>query len=364
MSCSTPDGVPDFDDGSADREHPLRLSARLHPQCQPQTGRAGHPEEHHHADRRRLRRDAADRQADAGAGDVSLPVRLHRQGRRHREGRHRAGSDLLDLLRRAVHAAPSVRIRQSAARADRRARRRLLAGQHRLDRRRLSASAGACRSRRPARCSPPRSTARSTTAEFRTDAEFRLRGAGRRCRRRRSARSSTRARPGPTSRPTTARRRRLVGMFVANFAKFEAHVDAAVLGAAPSMLPPSSRVAQPSHRQDRRGRAFSFVARRVMTARMSARRHHHHRDEAVDPRGRSGREFHPLVRARRPERQQGRDRGAAALRRRQGAAACRSACASAPSSSAGQQATKDGVIVIEAGASARRSRTGPMRARG
>ena len=27
----------------ADREHPLRLSARLHPQCQRQTGRAGHP---------------------------------------------------------------------------------------------------------------------------------------------------------------------------------------------------------------------------------------------------------------------------------------------------------------------------------
>ena len=46
-------------------------------------------------------------QADARAGDVPLPVGLHRQGRRHREGRrHRAAGDLLDLLRRAVHAAP------------------------------------------------------------------------------------------------------------------------------------------------------------------------------------------------------------------------------------------------------------------
>ena len=31
---------PDFDDASEDREHALRLSARLHPQCE-RTGRAG-----------------------------------------------------------------------------------------------------------------------------------------------------------------------------------------------------------------------------------------------------------------------------------------------------------------------------------
>ena len=35
------------------------------------------------------RRDAADREADVGAGDVSLPVGLHREGRRHREGPRR-----------------------------------------------------------------------------------------------------------------------------------------------------------------------------------------------------------------------------------------------------------------------------------
>ena len=42
-------------------------------------------------------------------GDVPLPLRLHRQGRRHREGREGPGGDVLDLLRRAVHAAPSAR---------------------------------------------------------------------------------------------------------------------------------------------------------------------------------------------------------------------------------------------------------------
>ena len=59
-------------------------------------------------------------QADARPGDVSLPVGLHRQGRRHRNRRDRARSDLLDLLRRAVHAASSVGLRQSAEAADRR----------------------------------------------------------------------------------------------------------------------------------------------------------------------------------------------------------------------------------------------------
>ncbi len=45
----------------------------------------------------------------------------------------RAAGHLLDLLRRAVHAAPSERLRQHAAAADRRAQGRLLAGEHRLD---------------------------------------------------------------------------------------------------------------------------------------------------------------------------------------------------------------------------------------
>ena len=98
-----------------DREHPLRLSARLH--AARLAHRPGRPaEEHHLSDRRRLRRDAADRQAHAGAGDVSFPVRLHRQGRRHREGPGRRRAGILHLLRRAVPAAPAGGIRQPAAR--------------------------------------------------------------------------------------------------------------------------------------------------------------------------------------------------------------------------------------------------------
>ena len=68
--------------------------------------RAGRPSaQHRHADGRRVRRAAADRAADARRRDVSLPVRLHREGRRHREGRHRAEGDVQHLLRRAVPAA-------------------------------------------------------------------------------------------------------------------------------------------------------------------------------------------------------------------------------------------------------------------
>ena len=130
-----------------DREHPLGLSARLHPQCLAHRPRRP-PEERGHAGRRCLRRAAADRQAVAGAGDVPLPVRLHRQGRGHRaRPGQRAAAGILDLLRLAVPAARSLRLRQHAARTDRQAQRRLLAGQYRLDRRQISAPAPGCRSR-------------------------------------------------------------------------------------------------------------------------------------------------------------------------------------------------------------------------
>ena len=92
-----------------DREYAGLLSARLHSECRPARAGAA-PEERHHADLRRVRRHAADRQAQPGTGDVSFPVRLYGAGRRHR-GRARQGAEggVLDLLRRAVHAAaPSV----------------------------------------------------------------------------------------------------------------------------------------------------------------------------------------------------------------------------------------------------------------
>ena len=91
-----------------DRKHPFGLSARLHPQRLAHRPRRP-SEERGDAGRRRLRRDAADRQADAGAGDVSFPVRLHREGRRHRaRPRQRAAAGILHLLRLAVPAARSL----------------------------------------------------------------------------------------------------------------------------------------------------------------------------------------------------------------------------------------------------------------
>ena len=57
------------------------------------------PEQRRLPDVRRLRRAAADRAADAGAGDVPFPVRLHGQGGGHRGGRDRAGGDVQHLLR-------------------------------------------------------------------------------------------------------------------------------------------------------------------------------------------------------------------------------------------------------------------------
>jgi len=125
--------VPDFDDASLTENtrcaYPLDFIANASA-----TGRAS--EEHRDADLRRLRGDAADRQAHRRRGDVPLPLGLHRQGGRHRARPDRAGGDLLDLLRRAVHAAAPEHLRQPAARPHRQAQRRLLAGQHRLDRRR------------------------------------------------------------------------------------------------------------------------------------------------------------------------------------------------------------------------------------
>ena len=128
--------ICNFDDDFEDREHPLRLSARVHPQCVAHRPRRP-AQEHHHADRRRVRRDAADRQADAGAGDVPLPVRLYRQGGGHREGPGRGRARVLHLLRGALPAAAAGRVRQPAARLHRQPQGRLLAGQQRLDRRHL-----------------------------------------------------------------------------------------------------------------------------------------------------------------------------------------------------------------------------------
>ena len=134
-----------------DREHPLGLSARLHPERLAHRPRRA-SEEHHLPHRRRLRRDAADRQALGDAGDVSLPFRLHRQGRRHREGPGRRGAGILHLLRRAVPAAASVRLCRPAARLHQPAQGRLSGWSIPAGPAANTASAAACRSRRRARC--------------------------------------------------------------------------------------------------------------------------------------------------------------------------------------------------------------------
>ena len=90
----------------ADREHPLLLPGRVHPQRRPVRPRRA-AEERLHADLRRVRRAAADLPADPGAGDVPLPVRLHRAGRRHREGPGRAS--------RRRRSAPASRTRSCRA---------------------------------------------------------------------------------------------------------------------------------------------------------------------------------------------------------------------------------------------------------
>ena len=165
------DPHPEFRRRLQDREHPLRLSARFH------AARFAHrprrpAEEHHLPHRRRLRRDAADRQAHAGAGDVPLPLRLHRQGRRHREGPGRRAARFLDLLRRAVPAAAAGGIRQSAARLHFAGTRSIAGWSIPAGPAASTGSAAACRSRRRARWSPARSTARSRTSSFRTDPYF------------------------------------------------------------------------------------------------------------------------------------------------------------------------------------------------
>ncbi len=68
-----------------------RASYPLDPAPQRRPGRHRRPpEERGLPDLRRLRRAAADRPPHRGAGDVPLPLRLHRQGGGHRARRHRA----------------------------------------------------------------------------------------------------------------------------------------------------------------------------------------------------------------------------------------------------------------------------------
>ena len=156
----------------------------------------------------------------------------------------------------------------------------------------------------------------------------------------------------------TVRRKRLVGMFIDNFAKFETHVDAwCSMRRAPH--PGSRRIGghTPVSRQDRASAetrpwtGLFFAAAAAMTAGRSGRqivRPNDPRHRIAGSSAGADRELHPVVRTGRAERQQGRDRRAAAFD-----------ASNAPGlpervrehtiKLAGQRATKDGVMVIEAG---------------
>ena len=99
---------------SVHREHARGLSDLVHRQRRA-VGPGRPSDEHRHADGRRVRRAAADLAADAGRGDVSLPVRLHREGGGHREGRHRAEGDVQHLFRRAVSAVGARPLRDACS---------------------------------------------------------------------------------------------------------------------------------------------------------------------------------------------------------------------------------------------------------
>ena len=165
-----------------DREHPRRLQARAdRERAADEAGRP--PERGDHADRRRVRDPAADRAADPRPGDVLLPLRLHGQGRRHGDRRHRAAGDVLDVLRRAVPAAAAGGVRADARREARpRTRTRPSGSSTPAGRAGRSARASACRSR------ATRALLHAALDEGLRERRVpdrpgvRLRGAGRRCR--------------------------------------------------------------------------------------------------------------------------------------------------------------------------------------
>ena len=77
-----------------DREHPRRLQARTDLERAAHEAR-GPSDERRLPDRGRVRDHAAARAAHERAGALPLPLRLHREARRHRDRRHRACADLL-----------------------------------------------------------------------------------------------------------------------------------------------------------------------------------------------------------------------------------------------------------------------------
>ena len=110
--------IPDYDDRSITENtracYPIE---HIDGAIDPLRGRPSPP--HHLPDLRRVRRPAARQPPDPRPGDVPLPQRLHRQGRRDRGRRVGAPGHLLGLLRRGVPGAAPGPICRDARRADR-----------------------------------------------------------------------------------------------------------------------------------------------------------------------------------------------------------------------------------------------------
>ena len=145
------------------REQPRLLPARQHRGADRGQSRR-RTERDHFPDLRRQRRVAAGVGAVDGSGRLPLSLRLHGAGGLDRSRFDRSlQGDVLHLLRRAVLSAPGRCVCRSADQAHQRIRLARVPRQHRLDRRRLSASASASAFRRRARSFTPFRQARSRT---------------------------------------------------------------------------------------------------------------------------------------------------------------------------------------------------------
>ena len=135
-------------------------------------------------------------------GDVPLHQRLHGEGRRHGDGRQGAAGHVLAVLRRAVPRLAPEQVRRAARREDDAAQRARLAGEHRLERRRVRRGQAdqACSTR-------ARSSTRSTAGRWRDAPRQRDPVFGfdvvTECPGRARRRSSCPAPPGRTRRPST-----------------------------------------------------------------------------------------------------------------------------------------------------------------
>ena len=119
-----------------DAERPRGVPDLPHQELQ--AGQHGGPSEGDHLpDLRCVRRAASDQQADHGAGDVPLPVRLHGEGGRNGARHQGARAELLAVLRRSVHADEPHRVREAAGREAESPRHQGVSAEHRMDRRRL-----------------------------------------------------------------------------------------------------------------------------------------------------------------------------------------------------------------------------------